>query len=164
MKPQDLAHQVLGTWQVNNSITLGLLRKTHTKGFSAVPLESRGRTVAQVFAHVHKVRLAWLKYFDPKLIEGIPQFPKGSTPSRTDLTKAFRISGKAVHSFLKESLEGKRSVKSFKRNPVRWMGYLISHDSHHRGQIALTLKQRGMKLPQGVAIKTLWQEWYWGKQ
>lgn len=41
--------------------------------------------------------------------------------------------------------------------------YLISHDSHHRGQIALVLKQNGMRLPDEVAIKDLWYEWYFGK-
>jgi uncharacterized damage-inducible protein DinB len=164
MKTEDLAGQILATWTINDRITLELLKRIHPKGFAAVPLESRGRNVAQVFAHMHKVRLAWLNYFDPHLIKGIPRFPKGSAPTRADLRKALRASGRAVHYFLKDSLEGKRTVKFFRRNPVRWMGYLISHDSHHRGQIAIALKQNGRKLPQDVAIKALWQEWYSGKR
>jgi uncharacterized damage-inducible protein DinB len=42
---------------------------------------------------------------------------------------------------------------------VRWLGHLISHESHHHGQIALALKQSGMKLPEGVAVKGLWGKW-----
>jgi len=163
VKGRTLDQQILSTWQVNVRITLEMLKRIPARGLSAVPLESRGRNVARMFAHMHNVRLAWLNYFDPTLIRGVPRFPKGSTPKHAELLKALRLSGKSVHSVLKDSLAGKRSVKFFKRNPVRWMGYLISHDSHHRGQIAIALKQSGKKLTQDVAIKVLWQEWYSGK-
>jgi len=43
------------------------------------------------------------------------------------------------------------------------MSYLISHESHHSGQIALALKRNGMRLPEAIALRTSWQRWYWGK-
>ncbi len=39
----------------------------------------------------------------------------------------------------------------------------FSHESHHRGQVALALKQSGMRLPEKVGIVGLWQQWYWGE-
>ena len=68
---------------------------------------------------------------------GLPRFRRGTSPKRLELRLALRASGAAVESLLTRTLEqgGGGQIKAFKRQPVRWMGYLISHESHHRGQI-----------------------------
>ena len=52
MGPCPLIDQVLGTWRVHNRLNLYLLQRIPAEGFPAVPLGSRGRNVAQVFAHM----------------------------------------------------------------------------------------------------------------
>jgi uncharacterized damage-inducible protein DinB len=40
------------------------------------------------------------------------------------------------------------------------MGYLISHESYHRGEIGIILTQAGYKLDQKIAYGM----WEWGKR
>jgi len=44
---------------------------------------------------------------------------------------------------------------------LAWMSCLISHESHHRSQIMIAPRQSGTRLPGALAIRPLWQGWYW---
>jgi uncharacterized damage-inducible protein DinB len=159
---ESLLEQLLISWRLNNKVNLLLLRAIPQKGFSAVPLASRGRNVARQFAHMHKVRWAWMR-FNGENVRGIPVFRKGAQPSRAQLLKAFRASGKAVERYVASRLRARARIKYFKGQPVRWLIYMIAHESHHRGSILLTLKQNGMRMPDRVALTAVWLTWYWGK-
>lgn len=159
---ESLLEQLLLSWRLNNKTNLILLRAIPQKGFAAVPLASRGRTVASQFAHMHKVRWAWMR-FNGENVRGIPVFGKGAQPSRAQLLKAFRVSGKAVEKYVDSRLCSGERLKYFKGQPVRWLIYMIAHESHHRGSILLALKQNGMRMPDKVALTGVWLTWYWGK-
>jgi len=164
MPADPVLEQVLDSWRVNNAINLLLIDAIPARGFAAVPMASRGRTVAQQLAHMHRVRVAWLRFEGAPEARKLASFRRGTSPSRGELKAAFRASGKAFTDFLERTLVSGQRIKMFKGRAVRCMVYLVSHDGHHRGQIALALHQAGMRLPDKIAIKALWYSWYYGEK
>jgi uncharacterized damage-inducible protein DinB len=59
---------------------------------------------------------------------------------------------------LVKAIANSGKVKNFKPHATAFLGYLISHESHHRGQIGWTLKHSGHPLDQKIAFGL----WEWG--
>jgi uncharacterized damage-inducible protein DinB len=75
------------------------------------------------------------------------------------LKKHFVASGKRIETFLTEYLAGKPKRRGLKKGVIANLGYFIAHDSHHRGNILLTLKECGHNLDQNTRYAT----WNWDK-
>jgi uncharacterized damage-inducible protein DinB len=145
------------TWAIHNRINLYLLDAVPDDALGAA-LSPKFRTVAQLFAHVHNVRLMWLKSAAPELLAGLEKLETDEPGNKARLRKALEASGKAVESLLRKSLAAGGKVKGFKPHVTAFLGYLISHESHHRGQVGWTLKHAGWPLDK----KTAFGMWEWG--
>ena len=149
--------QFLETWEIHNRINLYLLEAVEPASLTSLSA-SKGRTVGEQFAHIHNVRLMWLKSAAPDLLTGLVKIEKDHAVDKKLLRKNLLESGAAIKSLLSQSLQNAGKVKGFKPHVTAFLGYLISHESHHRGQIILSLKQAGKVLDK----KILFGIWEWG--
>jgi len=148
--------QLIETWNIHDRINRYLLGAV-PDGALGASLGPKHRTVYQLFAHVHNVRLMWLKSAAPDLLAGLAKL-EGTDGDGADLAAALEASGRAVAAMLRKALAAGGKVKGFKPHAVAFLGYLIAHESHHRGQIGWTLKNTGHPLDQ----KTAYGLWEWG--
>jgi uncharacterized damage-inducible protein DinB len=155
-----MLEQHVDTWQINHRVTLKLLDVLSEEALQATLSKRGGRDVARQLAHLHEVRTGYAEITSKTNRDAkLPHFDKGETPTRKQLRAAFAASAKAVETSIREGWANGGKLTGFKRGVIPWVGYLIAHESHHRGSILLTLKQTGHKLSEELK----WGLWDWNK-
>ena len=151
-----LPQSLLNAFDTNDRINQYLLENLPAEAWRAEPPEGKGRTIAAIAAHMHNVRVMWLK----AAAKGskIPQQLDRSTVTPAQAAKGLEQSRAALSAVLKASLEGDGRVKGFRPDVAGFFGYLVAHDAHHRGQICMLARQVGHPLSQ----KAMFGMWEWG--
>lgn len=154
----DLIDQMLDTWRIHARIQRYVLDDLSENALGA-DSGIKGRSVGEQFAHMHNVRLMWLKSAAPDLLTGLSKLGDEGGRSVAGLRSALEGSAAAVEELLASALATGR-VKGFKPHPVAFLGYLIAHESYHQGDIGVRLTESGHRLDQKVAYGI----WEWGSR
>jgi len=149
--------QLLEAWEIHNRVNLYVLDALEPEHLGDVSA-SKGRPVGEQFAHVHNVRLMWLKAAAPELIGKLKKVEKEDATDKQLLHQSLTDSGRAISLLFTKSIESDGKIKGFKPHVTAFFGYLVSHESHHRGQIALSLKQSNHPLSKKISFGI----WEWG--
>ncbi len=152
--PFVLSEALLAAFDTNDRINQYLLENLPAAAWRAEPPGSKGRNIAAIVAHMHNVRVMWLKATKGKIPDQLDRFTV--TPAQAQ--KAIDASRFALREVLRLSLEGDGRVKGFRPDVAGFFGYLIAHDAHHRGQITMLARQAGHPIPQ----KAMFGMWEWG--
>jgi uncharacterized damage-inducible protein DinB len=167
--PAEIRQVLLETYTVNDAMNQLLLTHLDTRAWRAVPPGARGngRTIGAIFAHLHNVRLSWLKNSAPHL-----KCPAPLDPKRCSINQAAAAHKKSAAQCLRMltealSLEPNRRVTHYSRDGYvpTWpaggtmFAYMFSHEAHHRGQIIMLAHQLGYRLPVNAAYGV----WHWEK-
>ena len=148
---------LLNAFNTNNRINQYLIDNLPPAAWNAKPLEGKGRTIAAIVAHMHNVRVMWLK---ATKAEEIPAQLDRTTVTPGQAVRALESSRHALSLVLSQALARDGQVKGFRPDVAGFLGYLIAHDAHHRGQITMLARQLGHPLPQ----KAMFGMWEWNSR
>jgi len=152
----SLADALVNAFAINDRINAYLLGSLPAEAWRAKPTGGKGRDAAAIPAHMHNVRVMWLK----AAVRG-SKIPGQLEKSKVTVKQAIAALGEshdALAAVLKDAFASDGRIKSFKPDAAAFFGYLIAHDAHHRGQIAQLARQVGYPLPQ----KAMFGMWEWG--
>jgi uncharacterized damage-inducible protein DinB len=86
--------QLVETWNIHDRVNHYLLKAIPAAALGSA-LAPKHRTVFQLFAHMHNVRLMWLKSAAPELLKGLSKL-EGENGDTATLGAALAASGRAV--------------------------------------------------------------------
>ena len=148
----------LDSWDRNNTILLNLLRALPEDGLEAKALEG-SHSIAEMFAHIHFVRLAFVSEDAPEFARNLPEEEWVVERDSGRIAQMLHDSAKAVRDAVKSRVEAGREMNLHYDHPVLLIQHMLWHEGYHHGQIKLALKLAGLPIANEQAGPVTWRVW-----
>lgn len=159
-KTQDgpLLDALLDSWDRNNTILINLLRALPDRGMDTRAVDG-SPTVAQLFMHIHYVRLVFVVEDAPEFAKPLPEGEWRAERDRDRIAEMLNDSAKVVRDAVKGRLEAGRDMDLHYDHPILMFQHMIWHEGYHHGQIKLALKADGRPFDDEEIGPVTWDVW-----
>lgn len=155
---QSLLAALLDSWDRNNIILLNLLHAVPESELAVRAMEG-SPTVAQLFSHIHYVRLVFVAEDAPEFAREVPEREWVDETDRDRLTQMLDVSARAVRDAVEGRLESGQGMDQHYDHPILMLQHMIWHEGYHHGQIKLALKLAGHPLSDDGIGRDTWGVW-----
>jgi uncharacterized damage-inducible protein DinB len=155
---ERLLEALLDSWDRGNAILLNLLRALPEGGLEARAMEG-SPSVAELFAHIHYVRLVFVAEDAPEFAGDLPgeEWAAERDPGR--IARLLNESARAVRDAVAGRVAAGRDMDLHFDHPILLLQHMLWHEGYHHGQMKLALKLAGRPLADREAGPGTWGVW-----
>ena len=139
---QPLLDALLDSWDRNNTILVNLLRALPEGGLEARAI-AESPSVAQMFTHIHFVRLVFISEDAPEFAPILPEQEWAGERDRDRMAQMLNDSAQVVRDAVKSRVLASRDMNIHYDHPILLLQHMLWHEGYHHGQIKLALKIAG---------------------
>ena len=131
---QRLLEALLDSWERNNTILVNLLRALPEGGLEVRALEG-SPSVAELFTHIHYVRLVFVFEDAPEFARDLPKEEWVVEPDPDRIAQMLNDSASAVRDAVKSRVEAGQDMNLHYDHPILMLQHMVWHEGYHHGQI-----------------------------
>jgi uncharacterized damage-inducible protein DinB len=155
---QGLLDALLDSWDRNNTILLNLLRALPEGGLEARAIDG-SPSVAEMFTHIHFVRLVFVFEDAPEFARDLPEEEWVVERAPDRIAQMLNESAKTVRDTVKSKVEADQEMNLHYDHPILMLQHMIWHEGYHHGQMKLALKVAGLAMTDEQAGPLTWDVW-----
>jgi uncharacterized damage-inducible protein DinB len=156
--PPSLLEALLDSWDRNNTILRNLLRALPEGGLEIRAMEG-SPSIAELFAHIHYVRLVFVSEDAPEFARDLPEGEWRGERDPDRIAQRLDDSAQVVRDAVQGRLEAGRDMDLHYDHPILLLQHMIWHEGYHHGQIKLALKLAGRPVNDEEVGPITWGVW-----
>jgi uncharacterized damage-inducible protein DinB len=155
---QSLLEPLLDSWDRNNTILLNLLRALPEGGLEVKAMEG-SPSIAELFTHIHYVRLVFISEDAPEFATDLPEEEWLAERDPNRIAQMLNESAKVVRDAVKGRAQAGQDMDLHYDHPILLLQHMLWHEGYHHGQIKLAFKLAGRPITDKEAGPLTWGVW-----